>query len=279
MDFLSAIIFEGPMASSIKSENIKTVESVVLDVVPGEKTKVSCTMFDHLTRENVFLHVEFEASIGSDAKEPVVVAFKDASLINGIIKNFPKDTTIFLELSDDNDFVTFSDNAGNMIITEENIDASTIVGYDPETSKLMKYDDDVPSIGGDKKFTVKTGIDMKSLRQIQSMNKTLGTPNIKVRFSDTDVYIVTTDFKETRSNLFKAKITGVQVFDGEWKPGKVTMENKYPIGIIPAIDTFDNATMYARKTDEGNLEQLFFVGTEDNIKKVYMIGAEAKKTD
>ena len=276
MDFFTSIIFEGPMASAIKAETIQTIGSVVLTITP--EGKVTCSMLDQVTRENIYLNITMDASIPGEIEKDTDIAFIDASLVKGIISNYSSGDTVFLSLNDDEDMVVFSNLEETMVITEPNIDAASIPGNDKGMMAAIKWEDVTPEIGG-KKLNVKFGIHFPSLRVIEKMNKTLDTPHISVKFSGKELYFISGDYNDKRTNLFKASLQGsTAVLDagGKFVDGPVNASNKYPIGIIPLIKSLDDADGYARVTDDGRLEQLLFVGERNGIKKVYMIGASAK---
>ena len=264
------------MASAIKAETIQTIGSVALTITP--EGIVTCSMLDQVTRENIYLNIAFKASVLGEIEKTTEIAFLDASLVKGIISNYSSGDTVFLSLNDDETMITFSNTEETMMIDEPNIDAASIPGNDKGIIANIKWEGIEPEVGEGKKFNVKFGIHFPSLRVMEKMNKTLDTPHVSVKFSGKELYFTSGDYNDKRTNLFKASansISNLQAGKG-YVEGPVNATNKYPIGIIPLIKSLDDADGYARIVEDGRLEQLFFVGEKNGIKKVYMIGAAAK---
>jgi hypothetical protein len=275
VEFLASIVFQGPMASAIKAETVQTIGPVALVVTP--EGVVTCSMLDQITRENIYLHVEFKASIPGEIKEVTEIAFQDASLVKDIISNYNEGDTIFLSLNDDGDSVEFSDAEGRIVVNETTIEPQSIPGNDKGVVAKINWNSASPDIAG-KQFNVRFAIDLSSLKQVEKMNKTLDTPHMSMKFSGKELYVMSGDANKKRTNLYKASINGLAVLDkkGNFVDGVVNAENLYPIGIVPLIKCLDKADGFARVVDDSRLEQLLFAGERKGIKKVYMIGAAAK---
>ena len=275
-EFFSSIALKGAMTTALKSETGTVVKNIVLEV---DEDIVRCRTLDDHTKESVYLDVSFVPGIPGDMKEMTRVGIPDISLVSSIISTFPKGDTVIFEIDDDQLVIRNS----TMSTSVPMVSVSEVIGYQSEMFGLFNLENDPPSIQIEEDdvsvFAVKTTVNVKSMRTIEKFRTVLKTPIVTITVGKDGFFISTSDSKKIRHARIKVEHGDILLYDEKWTKHKVPeTTNDYPIGLVPALQELDDATMYAR-IEGGDLKQVFLTGERNRISKKYVIGPAGRMDD